>query len=122
MNLAAVCFETHRGLCVNHREMLHLMNELQHPALRLNFDTGNILYYNENIHGEVALAKACHLVKHVHLKDTPGRMGDSVWKERATLVALSSFTPIKKLVGTDTLGTARVTAPPVVVRFWAGEV
>jgi inosose dehydratase len=71
-----VCFETHRGLCVNHREMLHLMAELQHPALRLNFDTGNILYYNENIHGEVALAKACHLVKHVHLKDSPGRCGD----------------------------------------------
>lgn len=71
-----VCFETHRGLCVNHREMLRTMADLQHPALRLNFDTGNILYYNENIHGEVALAKACHLVKHVHLKDTPGRFGD----------------------------------------------
>lgn len=71
-----VCFETHRGLCVNHREMLHLMAQVQHPALRLNFDTGNILYYNEHIQGEVALAKACHLVKHVHLKDTPGRFGD----------------------------------------------
>ena len=71
-----VCFETHRGLCVNHREMLRVMADLAHPHLRLNFDTGNILYYNENIHGEVALAKACHFVKHVHLKDTSGRFGD----------------------------------------------
>lgn len=71
-----VCFETHRGLCVNHREMLRLMSDLAHPHLRLNFDTGNILYYNENISGEVALAKVCHLVKHVHLKDSSGRFGE----------------------------------------------
>ena len=71
-----VCFETHRGLCVNHREMLRTMADLAHPHLRLNFDTANILYYNENIQGEVALAKCCHLVKHVHLKDTPGIFGE----------------------------------------------
>ncbi len=71
-----VCFETHRGLCVNHREMLRTMADLAHPQLRLNFDTANILYYNENVHGEVALAKCCHLVKHVHLKDTPGTFGE----------------------------------------------
>lgn len=70
-----VCFETHRGLCVNHREMLRLMADLAHPNLRINFDTANILYYNENINGEVALAKVCHLVKHVHLKDSSGNFG-----------------------------------------------
>jgi inosose dehydratase len=71
-----VCFETHRGLCVNHREMLRTMADLAHPHLRLNFDTANILYYNENIQGEAALAECCHLVKHVHLKDTPGTFGE----------------------------------------------
>lgn len=71
-----VCFETHRGLCVNHREMLKTMSDLAHPHLRVNFDTANILYYNENVHGEAALAKACHVVKHVHLKDTPGKFGE----------------------------------------------
>jgi L-ribulose-5-phosphate 3-epimerase len=70
-----VCFETHRGLCVNHKSMLLLMEDLQHPHLRLNFDTANILYYNEFVHGEVALAKVCHLVKHVHLKDSMGQFG-----------------------------------------------
>src|SRR5262249_5820785 len=54
-----ICFETHRGLCVNHREMLHVMGDLAHPSLRLNFDTGNLLFYNESICGEVALAKVC---------------------------------------------------------------
>jgi inosose dehydratase len=71
-----VCFETHRGLCVNHREMLQVMADLADPHLRLNFDTGNILYYNEHICGEVALAKVCHLVKHVHLKDSSGRFAE----------------------------------------------
>ena len=71
-----VCFETHRGLCVNHREMLAVMADLAHPSLRLNFDTGNILYYNEHVCGEVALAKVCHLVKHVHLKDSSGKFAD----------------------------------------------
>jgi len=71
-----VCFETHRGLCGNHREMLRTMADLDHAHLRLNFDTGNILYYNENIQGEVALARTCHLVKHVHLKDSRGGFGE----------------------------------------------
>lgn len=71
-----VCFETHRGLCGNHREMLRTMADLNHAHLRLNFDTGNILYYNENIQGEIALAKTCHLVKHVHLKDSRGGFGE----------------------------------------------
>jgi inosose dehydratase len=71
-----VCFETHRGLCGNHREMLRTMAELDHSHLRLNFDTGNIIYYNENIQCEVALAKSCHMVKHVHLKDSLGGFGE----------------------------------------------
>jgi inosose dehydratase len=71
-----VCFETHRGLCLNHREMLQVMADLAHPSLRLNFDTGNLLFYNESICGEVALAKVCHLVKHVRLKDSSGRFAD----------------------------------------------
>ncbi|MGE5192278.1 MAG: sugar phosphate isomerase/epimerase family protein [Deltaproteobacteria bacterium] len=71
-----VCFETHHGLCVNHREMRQIMADLAHPNLQLNFDTGNIVYYNEDICGEVALAKVCHLVKHLHLKDSSGRFAD----------------------------------------------
>jgi len=70
-----VCLETFRGLCANHRWMKHVLAELDHPRLRANFDPGNLLYYNEAMCVEVALAKICHLVKHVRLKDSMGLLG-----------------------------------------------
>ena len=51
------------------------MRELDHPQLRLNVDTGNLPYYNEMISVEIALAKVCHLVKSLHLKDSMGQFG-----------------------------------------------
>ena len=69
------CFETHPGICQDHYRMLQTMQELDHPHLKLNFDTANILYYNEHVEGEIALAKVCHHVRHVHLKDSQGDYG-----------------------------------------------
>jgi inosose dehydratase len=69
------CFETHPGICQNHHRMLETMNALEHPHLKLNFDTANILYYNEGVNGEIALAKVCHHVRHMHLKDSLGEYG-----------------------------------------------
>ena len=69
------CFETHPGICRNHYGMLEAIAALDHPHLRLNFDTANIFYYNENIEGEIALAKVCHYVRHMHLKDSQGKYG-----------------------------------------------
>ena len=66
------CFETHPGICQDHGGMIDTMHELEHPHLSLNFDTANILYYNQPINGEIALAKVCHLVRHMHLKDSQG--------------------------------------------------
>ena len=66
------CFETHPGLCESHYAMLETMQVLDHPQLRLNFDTANILYYNRHVEGEIALAKVCQFVKHLHLKDSLG--------------------------------------------------
>jgi inosose dehydratase len=70
-----LCCEMHRGVCVNHREMLWTLQQVNHPRVRANFDTGNLLYYNDAVHGEVALAKACHVVRHVRLKESQGRFG-----------------------------------------------
>lgn len=66
------CCETHPGLCQHPQGMLTLMQELAHPHVRLNFDTGNLLYFNQNTNGEIALQKVCTFVKSVHLKDTQG--------------------------------------------------
>jgi L-ribulose-5-phosphate 3-epimerase len=70
------CFETHPGICVHHTGMLQTMRDLDHPHLKLNFDTGNILYFNEHLQCEIALAKVCQYVRHVHLKDHNGVTGE----------------------------------------------
>jgi inosose dehydratase len=56
--------------------MLALMSDLDHPHVRINFDTGNIAYYNEGIDpvGELEAVKG--LVRNVHLKDNRGRFED----------------------------------------------
>ncbi len=66
------CFETHPGICQDHGGMIDAMHELEHAHLRVNFDTGNILYYNEPINGEIALSKVCQWVSHMHRKDSHG--------------------------------------------------
>ena len=69
------CCDVGPGLCRDHRWMLHAMQELDHPQLRLNFDPGKLLYYNDYPSIEVALAKTCHLVRHVNLCDWNGAAG-----------------------------------------------
>lgn len=70
------CFETHPGLCVSPQSMLETMTALNHSHLKLNFDTGNILYYNENADVEMALRMVCPHVAHVHLKDSRGQFNE----------------------------------------------
>lgn len=66
------CFETHPGLCQNARTMLDTMSALDHLHLRINFDTGNILYYNAGADVLEELKQVRHWVRHVHLKDHNG--------------------------------------------------
>ena len=71
------CCDTLPGICMDHRRMFRGITEINHSHIRLNFDTGNLVYYNESPVVEVALAKVCHLVRHVRLKDSQGESG--VW-------------------------------------------
>lgn len=64
------CFETHPGICVDAAGMLRTMTDLDHPHLRLNFDTGNINYYNQYANVLESLHEVVTFVKHVHLKDS----------------------------------------------------
>ena len=66
------CFETHPGLCINAEGMQQAMADLDHPHLRLNFDTGNILYYNAPVDVLAELRAVREWVRHVHLKDHNG--------------------------------------------------
>lgn len=68
--------ETHKGPTQNATAMLALMDELDHPNVRLNFDTGNIAYYNEGVDPCDELDRVKNLVRSVHVKDNRGGLED----------------------------------------------
>jgi inosose dehydratase len=71
-----IALETHKGPTQNADAMLALMAEVAHPHVRINFDTGNIGYYNAGADVVAELEKVRHLVENVHLKDSRGRYED----------------------------------------------
>jgi inosose dehydratase len=71
-----VALETHKGPTQNAEAMLALMEAVDHPQVRLNFDTGNIAYYNRGADPVVELEKVKHLVRNVHVKDNRGGFED----------------------------------------------
>ncbi|MEZ6066150.1 MAG: sugar phosphate isomerase/epimerase [Planctomycetaceae bacterium] len=74
------CCETHPGSCQNAEAMQRTMEAVDHPHIRLNFDTGNLYYYNHRVDLLAALEQVLPWVEHVHLKDTPG--GYEEWNFR----------------------------------------
>lgn len=71
-NGVTICLETHPPFCLNAEEMARTMREVQHPNVRINFDTANIFYYNQNMDSADELEKIISSVASVHLKDTDG--------------------------------------------------
>ncbi len=71
-----IALETHKGPTQNAAAMLQLMGDLDHPNIRLNFDTGNIAYYNEGMNPADELEKVKSLVRNVHVKDNRGGLED----------------------------------------------
>ena len=71
-----VAFETHPGLTVNGPGMVRTMKDLNHPSLRINFDTGNIMFYNEGAKPAEHLKLAVEWVAHMHIKDSRGGYRD----------------------------------------------
>ncbi len=71
-----MALETHKGLTQNASAMLTLMEEVSHRNVRLNFDTGNIAYYNAGMNPADELERVAHLVANVHVKDNRGGFED----------------------------------------------
>ena len=71
-----LALETHKGPTQNAAAMLALMKDVDHRHVRLNFDTGNIAYYNQGADPYDELDKVKHLVRNVHLKDNRGGFED----------------------------------------------
>lgn len=67
-----IALETHPDLATNADVALETMRTVNHPHVRLNFDTANIYFYNRNIDCVAELRKVAAYVAAVHLKDTDG--------------------------------------------------
>ena len=72
-----VAMETHPDLITNGDVALETMRGVDHPNIRVNFDTGNIYFYNHNVTSPGELEKVADYVAAVHLKDTDG--GHQSW-------------------------------------------
>ena len=72
-----VCLETHPDLGENGAVARQTMEAVEHPNIRVNFDTANIYYYNQGVSVGQELAKTLDYVEAVHLKDTNG--GYKTW-------------------------------------------
>ena len=68
-----VVLETHPDLITNGDVGRETMEAVRHPNVRINFDTGNIYYYNHHMTASGELAKCIDYVRTVHLKETNGQ-------------------------------------------------
>jgi inosose dehydratase len=67
--------ETHPDLGTNGDVHLESMQRINHPHVRVNFDTGNIHFYNENRSAPAELLKIIDYAATVELKDHRGKCG-----------------------------------------------
>lgn len=68
-----IVMETHPDLMSNGQVGRATIEAISHPNVRVNFDTANIYYYNENVDTVEELKKVIEYVAAVHLKDTNGK-------------------------------------------------
>lgn len=64
--------ETHPDLITNATVAVQTMRGVNHPYVRVNWDTANVHFYNENVDGLQEMNTVLPWVGTVHLKDTNG--------------------------------------------------
>ena len=67
-----IVMETHPDLVTNADTAHRTMESVNHPNVRVNFDTANIYFYNAVVDGVEELRKIVEYVAAMHLKDTDG--------------------------------------------------
>jgi sugar phosphate isomerase/epimerase len=93
----AVAMEIHPPLATNGSAALQTMQSVGHPNIRVNFDTGNIYFYNRGLNAVDELAKVVDYVAAVHLKDTNGRYRE--WHFPALGAGVVDFPAVFDLLG-----------------------
>lgn len=71
-----IALETHGGLTRNGTLAARLLAAVDHPAVGVNYDTGNIYYYNDDLNPAEDVRQVADKVFQVHLKDTSGGKGE----------------------------------------------
>ncbi len=71
-----IALEIHEGPTRNGRLAAEFLDAVDHPNVGVNYDTGNVYYYNEGIDPSEDVHHIAPRVVHVHLKDTTGGLGD----------------------------------------------
>lgn len=89
--------ETHPDLATNGDVGLETMKAVNHPNVRINFDTANIYFYNRNRTAVGELSKVIDYVGSVHLKDTPG--GFEEWTFPVLGTGVVDFPAVFKMLG-----------------------
>lgn len=71
-----LAFEIHNGLTRTGQLAARLLDEIDHPAVGLNYDTANVIYYNDDEDPAEDIRHVAARVFHTHIKDTSGGKGD----------------------------------------------
>ena len=71
-----IALETHGGITRNGSLAARLLDAVDHPAIGVNYDTGNIYYYNDDLDPAEDVKQVASRVVQVHLKDTAGGKGE----------------------------------------------
>jgi sugar phosphate isomerase/epimerase len=71
-NDVTLAIETHPPVAHNAEAALETIRGVNHPRVRLNFDTGNVYFYNHGVDAVSQLQQIVPYVVAVHLKDTDG--------------------------------------------------
>ena len=88
--------ETHPDLITNGDVALQTMRGVNHPNVRVNFDTANIYYYNQGIDGITEMKKVIDYIEGVHLKETNG--GYHAWYFPAFSEGIVNFKEVFRLM------------------------
>jgi len=70
---ATIAMETHPDMVTNGDVAAATMQGVNHPNVKLNYDSGNIYYYNQGIDGVTEFKKYLPWLISVHLKETNGK-------------------------------------------------
>jgi L-ribulose-5-phosphate 3-epimerase len=71
-----LAFEIHEGLTRSGAVARRLIDAIDHPAVGVNYDTGNAIFYNDDVDPVSDLQAIADKVIHTHLKDTSGGKGE----------------------------------------------